>query len=100
MQRVDVLARAGAEAEMVQADAPLLKALAFMFRRRLGDEHAGAAADTGIAARLVHHFLEAEGGEELVVELAARLEAPGGDLDMRDTVDLDHGPWPFFISGL
>src|SRR5262249_13374337 len=83
---VDVLARAGAEADMMQAYAALVEALALVLRGRRGDQHPGPPADAVVAVGLVHHLGEAEEGKELAVEIARGLEPAGRDLDVGNAI--------------
>ena len=70
MRLVYVRARAGAKADMMQADALLDEALAFVFRRRATDQDARATADTVIAVFIVEHLAEPEEGQQLAIECA------------------------------
>lgn len=92
MQRINILARAQAEAEMVQANAPLIEAVVFVCRLGLADQDArtpaNAIEDAGVvvldrhAERLV---------QQTVIKCAASRDAPHGQLNMGNTVRIDHG---------
>jgi hypothetical protein len=90
MRRVDVVPRAGAEADVMQTDALLHEALALVLGCWLRYQNAGAAADAVVAVFVVEHLPQAEEGQELHVEGARDVVAAGCDLDMGDAVDLDH----------
>ncbi len=72
MQFVDIGAFAGAETQMMQADALLLEGGARMLRRRRADADRGAAADAVIGRLGIDHRLQPEKRQQLAVEFAGR----------------------------
>src|SRR5262245_16137880 len=99
MELVDIGTLAGAEAEMMQADALLFEGRALMFRGRRADTDRRAPADA-IECRLgVDHRLHAEERQEPAIELARARVICGCQEDVRDAVDF-HGPPCVAMSGL
>ena len=74
MQRVDVGALTGAEAEVVQADPLLLEGGVGVLGRRRADPDRGAAADAVEIGLGVDDRLHAQKRQQLAVELAGTLE--------------------------
>ena len=70
MQLVDVGALAGAEAQMMQADALLLERSAGVLGRRRADPDCGAAADAVIRRLGVDDGLQPEKRQQLAIEFA------------------------------
>ena len=92
VQFVDVGALAGAEAEMMQADALLLEGGACVLGRRRADPDRGAAADAVIGRVGIDDGLQPEKRQQLAIEFAGALEIRGGQKNMRDAVDFHHLP--------
>src|SRR5262245_21953205 len=88
VRRVDVLAGARAEADVVEPDASLVEALAGVLRRGRAQAEGRAAADAVVEAVRVEHGLHAEEGQELRVEVPGAGEVARGDEEVRDAVDL------------
>ena len=74
VQFVDVGALAGAEAEMMEADALLLECSASMLRRRRRDGDRGASADAVIGRVGVDDRLQPKKRQQLAIEFARVLE--------------------------
>ena len=92
---VDVFARPGAKAQMMQADTILVEALATMRFWSLPNGESRPSTHAVVRARDVHHFLHPEKRQKLPVKRARAVEICDGDEGMRDAVDL-HG---LFLSG-
>ncbi len=87
---VDVLAAAGAEADVVQPNRPLLEPLPSVRWRRRLDAEPGAPADAIVCLRGIGDTGQAHEGQQLAVEGASGGEVAGGDEGVRDAVDF-HG---------
>ena len=87
---VDVLAAAGAEAEMMQADAVLHEARIRMFLGAALDAERGAAAHVIEEIVAVIDLLQAEEGQQLAIEGARLLPLADREDDVRHAVDFDH----------
>ena len=98
MQLVDVGALAGAEAEMMQADALLFEGGACMLGRRRADPDRGAAADAVIGRFGVDDRLQPEERQQLAIEFARTLEIRRGQKNMRDAVDFHRLPLGRFFG--
>ena len=92
MQLINVGALAGAEAEMVQADAILLEGRPRVLRRRRADRERGTAADAIIDLVGVDDGLHAEKRQQLAIERAGAFEIRCGQKNMRDAVDFHRLP--------
>ncbi len=95
VQFVDVGALAGAEAQMVQADAILLERTSRMLRRRRADPDCGTSADTVVSCIGIDHRSQPEKWQQLAVEFTGAFEIRRGQKNMRDAVDFHLFP-PFF----
>src|SRR6266571_3856339 len=87
VQLIDVGALAGAEAEMVQADALLLERGALMLGRWRADPDRGASADAVIGGLGIDDGFQPEERQQLAIEFAGNFEIRGGQKNMCDAVD-------------
>src|SRR3989475_8403289 len=93
MDRVEVLATARAEAEMVQAGAVLIERAAVRALWRSAHEDSGAAADAVDDVLASDERLHAEEVTELLPERDAACGVVHGELNVRHAVHLDaHAP--------
>ena len=89
---IHVLARARAEADVVQADPALVEAVGAVGRVRRAQAEGGATAHAVVEAVPVEDRLQPEGREQLAVEGARPGEVRDRDEGVGDPVDLDvHG---------
>src|SRR5205823_2659055 len=84
MQFVDVGTLAGAEAEMMQADALLLERCAGVLGRRCADPDCRPSSHTVIRRLGIDHGLQPEKRQQFAIELARAFEIRGGQKDGRD----------------
>jgi UTP:GlnB (protein PII) uridylyltransferase len=83
---VDVAAFAGAQAYVMQTDAPLLEFLCAMRIVASDNAHRSPSADAVERLLAANHRLESQVGEQLFVEWKARLEIADREHHMRDPV--------------
>src|SRR4029077_5417522 len=84
--------RAQAEAEMMEADAPLVEMRVAMLGRCAADRHAGASADAIEDVRRIVLDRHAERFvQQLMIKRAAGAHVADRELNMRDAVRGDHG---------
>ena len=86
-----LLARPGAQAEMMQADPVGNEALLAVLLGAALDADRGAAADVIEEVVAVIDFLQAEEGQQLAIEGARLFPLADGEDDVRHPVDFDHG---------
>ena len=95
MQLVDVGALAGAEAEMMQADALLLECRALVFGRRRADPDGSPAADAIIGRLGIDDGFEPQKRQQLAVEFARNLVVRGGQICATPLISII-SPWVIF----
>src|SRR5689334_1339269 len=97
VELVDIGALAGAKAEMVQPDAPLVEGSIRVFRRRRADAERGASADAIIIGVGIDDRRHAEERQQLAIEIARAREIRRRQDDVRHTVDFHASPLPCAI---
>jgi hypothetical protein len=93
MERIDILTRAHAEAEMMKTDAPLIERRFAMLRRARADEKPGARADAvkNLAGDVVLDRHTESFNEQTMIERSAARDVADGELDVRYAVRSKHG---------
>jgi hypothetical protein len=92
VQFIDVGALAGAETQMVQADAILLERSSGVLGRRRADPDRRASADAVISRVGIDDRLQPKKRQQLAVELTGAFEIRRGEKNMRDAVDFHRLP--------
>src|SRR5215813_5016678 len=76
------------EAHVVESDTPLNEAFIFEWLVRWADRNAGTRTDGVVETGSVHHWGQAEKGQQAAIKCPTGCEVAHRKLDVRDAIDL------------